>query len=634
MTAAQSDQLGPDQLGSDHVRSDQPRPDQLGFEDAPSDVPSPYISALDQRLQAPGPKRILALDGGGVKGILTSGMLEVIEERLRGRIADEAARERFRLCDYFDLIGGTSTGAIVAAWLALGHTAKEVSDLYRSLCQDVFRPFLQMRNGVPRINWSTRIPLLQAKFESKHFEAVIRNKLTEIAARDGLAYDDMTLDTPLLKTGLAIFCKRADTRSPWIITNNPRAKYWDGAAEPWRGYWDDYYASRDAEPRFAPNAKYRLGDLVQASAAAPTFLNAVNFEVDHGVEGRFVDGAVSTNNNPALSLFLAATLRGYDSRSTDDGRRTPYGFRWPTGPERILLVSLGTGSAREDVKKRFFSLGQHVEAVRAISVLATVIQDTVNQAVYTLQALSAPAKPVHLNSELEAMEGLLSPETPLLTFRRLDPTLEPAWLDENLPDGPPGKRQRPWARVRAKVRRLNDLARAQTRNLAWLHHIGRAYAKGVIEDDDFPRGFDIDVMERGAAVASGAGTGSGTGTGEGEDDAASPRVERIARVAHDAMRAWKRAIGQDPGPEWEDAEDWMRVSSRAAVAHRLANPSAPASAEHERWMAEKRAAGWRYGPERNDAEKVHPMLVDYARLPEEERKKDTLILAVIDALSR
>jgi patatin-like phospholipase/acyl hydrolase len=62
------------------------------------------------------PKRILSLDGGGIRGVLTLQFLDRIEAMLRNRtgIPDLV------LCDYFDLIGGTSTGSIIAAALACG----------------------------------------------------------------------------------------------------------------------------------------------------------------------------------------------------------------------------------------------------------------------------------------------------------------------------------------------------------------------------------------------------------------------------------------------------------------------------------------------------------------------------------
>src|ERR1700678_439245 len=65
--------------------------------------------------------RILSLDGGGAKGFYTLGILNEIEAMIG----------RQRLCERFDLIFGTSTGAIIAALLGLGHTVSEVHALYK-----------------------------------------------------------------------------------------------------------------------------------------------------------------------------------------------------------------------------------------------------------------------------------------------------------------------------------------------------------------------------------------------------------------------------------------------------------------------------------------------------------------------
>jgi uncharacterized protein len=66
------------------------------------------------------PFRVLSLDGGGAKGFYTLGALKEIE-----------ALVGCRLCEKFDLIYGTSTGAIIAALLGLGKTVEEVETLYR-----------------------------------------------------------------------------------------------------------------------------------------------------------------------------------------------------------------------------------------------------------------------------------------------------------------------------------------------------------------------------------------------------------------------------------------------------------------------------------------------------------------------
>ena len=75
---------------------------------------------LEQHLFSDGPKRMLALDGGGLRGALTLGYLHEVEALLRQRYGGDP---RFRLCDYFDLIGGTSTGSVIATGLALGCVA-------------------------------------------------------------------------------------------------------------------------------------------------------------------------------------------------------------------------------------------------------------------------------------------------------------------------------------------------------------------------------------------------------------------------------------------------------------------------------------------------------------------------------
>jgi len=62
------------------------------------------MSALLDRFNSPGPKKILSLDGGGIRGALTLGYLKKLEDILKAKFAGNS---NFRLCDYFDLIGGT-----------------------------------------------------------------------------------------------------------------------------------------------------------------------------------------------------------------------------------------------------------------------------------------------------------------------------------------------------------------------------------------------------------------------------------------------------------------------------------------------------------------------------------------------
>src|SRR5262249_35490618 len=80
------------------------------------------------------PKRILSLDGGGIRGILTLEYLSAIENMLKKRSGSDDCL----LCDYFDLIGGTSTGSIIAAGLACGMSVARLKQLFRELGKGVF----------------------------------------------------------------------------------------------------------------------------------------------------------------------------------------------------------------------------------------------------------------------------------------------------------------------------------------------------------------------------------------------------------------------------------------------------------------------------------------------------------------
>lgn len=111
-------------------------------------------------------------------------------------------------------------------------------------------------------------------------------------------------------------------------------------------------------------------------------------------------------------------------------------------------------------------------------------------------------------------------------------------------------------------------------------------------------------------------------------------VAKIAQVMHEAMRAWQKANGQAPAPAWSRAPKWMKASSIDAVRWRLSNPSAGASAQHDRWSEQKKADGWKFGKTKDGVKKTHPMLVPYGKLPEVERRKDALVNAVIDALAK
>ena len=242
-------------------------------------------TSLARRLHEPGPKRLLALDGGGIRGLITLGYLARIEEILRRRYG----KSDLVLADYFDLVGGTSTGAIIATLLALGFPVGEILELYRSVGRDAFQLRKSWLGGIGR--------LLKARFQEAPLEDLLKKFL-----------GDRTLSSPDLRSGLMIVAKRADTGSVWSLVNLPDQKFYE------------------------MNKDLLLWEVVRSSTAAPTYFNPRQIaDVGQGEQAVFVDGGVSMHNNPALQLLLVATLDGW-------------GLRWPLGDRNLLLCSVGTGS--------------------------------------------------------------------------------------------------------------------------------------------------------------------------------------------------------------------------------------------------------------------------------------------------
>ncbi len=83
------------------------------------------------------PFRILAIDGGGIRGIYPASFLSLIETELLD--GDTVA-------DYFDLVAGTSTGGIIALGLASGLTASQIADAYINRGGEIFPPLARLRN--------------------------------------------------------------------------------------------------------------------------------------------------------------------------------------------------------------------------------------------------------------------------------------------------------------------------------------------------------------------------------------------------------------------------------------------------------------------------------------------------------
>lgn len=109
--------------------------------------------------------------------------------------------------------------------------------------------------------------------------------------------------------------------------------------------------------------------------------------------------------------------------------------------------------------------------------------------------------------------------------------------------------------------------------------------------------------------------------------------ESIARVCHEANRAFCETIGDTSQKSWEDAEQWQRDSAIAGVKFAIENPDAGASSQHDAWVRDKVADGWVYAPVKDATAKTHPCIVPYEALPIHQQLKDHLFRGIVSALA-
>jgi hypothetical protein len=333
------------------------------------------IRTRDEHLFGPGPKRILSLDGGGVRGVLTLEYLARIETLLRVRHGGDPA---FRLSHYFDLIGGTSTGSIIATGLALGLEVSQLQALYFELAAKVFKRS-RLRQG-----------LFVAKFPTEELKKALRK---QFLAR--------TLGSDDLQTGLMVMTKRLDTGSPWPVHNNPKGRY---------------YGPRPNSTA-APNKDYPLWQMVRASAAAPHFFDPERIRVAAGADGAFVDGGVSPSNNPALQLLLLASLEGFK-------------LQWPLSADQLLLVSVGTGTGITRLTANEV-MGMAAAKVAGRALLA--LMDDCDDLVQTmLQWMSRSPTAREIDREIGDLGGDLLGGRELLSYLRYNVMLDRRWLNDEL----------------------------------------------------------------------------------------------------------------------------------------------------------------------------------------------------------
>ena len=408
-----------------------------------------HAPSLEEHFAAGGPKRILTLDGGGVRGIISLGFLQRIERILRERHGHDPA---FRLSDYFDLIAGTSTGSIIAALLAKGWLVEEVIQLYLRLADQVFS----------RRWWDPRSGILRPRYHPHDLTRLLR---------DCLGADGTIGDPVQLRTGLLVMCKRIDTGSSWPISNNPKGRCF----HPTPG------------GRVIGNRDYKLWQVVRASTAAPTFFQPEAITIatpvkagQEPVRGHFIDGGVSPHNNPALQAYWLATLEGF-------------GLRWPAGREQLLIISVGTGRIPVERKPGWLA------AMQGITALSGLMDDCAALVESVMQGMGhCLTKPRRIDPEVRDLSPHEMVNQPRFSYARYDVKI---FHD---PDPRDGQDDEPYLQQLGlggeQLARMQKMDHPKAKDQ--LLELGRTAAAEKVLADHFPAAFDLNLASDGRATSS------------------------------------------------------------------------------------------------------------------------------------
>ena len=104
---------------------------------------------------------------------------------------------------------------------------------------------------------------------------------------------------------------------------------------------------------------------------------------------------------------------------------------------------------------------------------------------------------------------------------------------------------------------------------------------------------------------------------------------KIAKACYEVNKAYCEAIGDNSQPTWKDAQDWQKKSVFNGVEYYYNNPDVKPYDSHNSWLKEKEEDGWKYGHIKDAEKKEHPCLVPYDELPQEQKIKDHLFIAVV-----
>jgi len=331
---------------------------------------------LDKKLQVTGQKKILSLDGGGIRGIITIEILAQIEKELREKYNNPS----MKLSEYFDFVAGTSTGALIGVLVSMGKSVDEIRDFYLEKGRKMFQRY-------------ALIPLLGRLIGYEYSDRALAKMIKNVVGAES------TLGTKKLKTLFMLVMHNAQSDSPWPVSNNPKAKYND--------------LDKNGE---ASNLHLPLWQLLRASTAAPTYFPPEKITIGEE-EFLFMDGGITPFNNPAFQAYLMSTLDVYN-------------LNWEKGEDKMLIVSIGTGQVA--LKQPFLKLWKMHILHHAQKIPTHLINSIEFQQDMLCRSFGKCIVGNKLDSEIGDLVqegGLGAVDKKLFTYIRYNPSLDRDGLD-------------------------------------------------------------------------------------------------------------------------------------------------------------------------------------------------------------
>lgn len=218
----------------------------------------------------------LAIDGGGIKGVIVARALQALEQELGSRLLIDQPQIK--------ILAGTSTGAIITAGIALGLSLEEISEIYEEFGRAVFP-------SVPRFLWYLIGLFRPSVHPNEKLKELLRKKIGEKTGKpdltlgqlQGLLREDQVLIITVVNIN--------ERRTHFLKSNDPR------------------------------DADWMLWEAVLASSSAPIELPVFERNGEY-----YTDGGVGSYGNPAyIAAHEAVEWQGYDP---DDVSVLSFGTGW------------------------------------------------------------------------------------------------------------------------------------------------------------------------------------------------------------------------------------------------------------------------------------------------------------------